>query len=179
MSGMKPGEDYPAFRDYMPWALEKGEQAYQDFVVAHNDTVKAIMGDHYDADIAVHPDSPSARYKLAVMERVLAAWKSTLAERNIPLLFLIIPSPIDVCAKYDFSVDSVQYPMYDRRRITREVEGMAQRQGLRSVSLWDSYLATGGCGMYFKNGNNHWNVAGQALAAKITADSLFALGIPK
>ena len=92
------------------------------------------------------------------------------------VLVLVIPSPIDACATYDIRVDSLKFPQYDRRRISREFETMARRQRLPVLNLWAPFSTAGACALYFREGNTHWNAAGQALAARVTADTLRGLG---
>ncbi len=177
VSGMAPGERWPPVREYVPWALERGERQYREFVLEGRDTVTALLGDHYDADIPVTPDAPSSRYKLAAMERLLAEMRRTLDARGVPGLVLLIPSPIDACETYDYQVDSLRYPGYDRFRMVRELEAMTRRAGLPVLNFLPRFRELDACTLYFRFGNNHWNRAGQAAAAQVTADSLERWGL--
>ena len=176
MGILRPGEQWPTISQYIAWSFDRSNREYRDFVADPNDTVRTIFGDHYDADVAATPDEPSSRYKLAAMDKLFALARDTLAARGVRVLVLVIPSPIDACASYDIRVDSLQFPRYDRRRISGEFETMARRQQLPVLNLWAPFSAAGACALYFRDGNTHWNAAGQALAARVTADTLRGLG---
>ncbi len=158
---------------YAEWALANAERQYKD-ARQNPDTVLDLLGDSYDADVAATPDAPSARYKVAVMDRLLGAIADDLAARQVPLVLLVIPSPIDACETYDVKIDSATYPQYDRRRLSRTVDSLARRHGIRTVDLWEPFRARGACALYFKGGDLHWKPDGQALAAQLLTDSLVA-----
>ncbi|MGH7562686.1 MAG: alginate O-acetyltransferase AlgX-related protein [Gemmatimonadales bacterium] len=171
-AGLSPEDPRPPMDQYLDWSLRRSAATYRSFVEQGSDTVTSLLGDHYDADIALTPDAPSARYKLAVMERVLGEMRRLLEPRGIAGLVLIIPSPVDICESYDPRVDSTAHPRYDRRRQSREIEAMARRQGLRVLNLWEPFREAGACALYYRYGDNHWNAAGQLEAARATRDSL-------
>ena len=45
---------------------------YQEYVVEGDNVIRMLRSDPYSADISLLPDSPSAQYKLALMEAVTA-----------------------------------------------------------------------------------------------------------
>jgi hypothetical protein len=105
------------------------------------------------------------------MEAVLQRVKSITDEASVPLLLLIIPHPIDVCDSYDTGrVDTDRFPEYDRRNLTAPLEIWARSSGAHAISLFDEYQARGACELYYRAGNDHWNAAGQALAAELVVD---------
>ena len=165
------------YKEYMGWALARSADDYASFVERKSDTVRAPLGDYYDLDVAATPDVPSARYKRAVMSRLFGEFRKTADAAGIPLAVVVIPSPIDACEKYDFVVDPARYPGYDRTRLSRVIASMAQERGLATLNLWSPFAAAGACSLYFRFGNNHWNGAGQAVAAGIVADSLQQWGM--
>ena len=128
------------------------------------------MFDYYDADIALEPDSPSARYKTALMEKVLIKLRDTAAQAGTGLLLTILPSPVDACDHYDMQVDTSRYPHYDRTRLSRLVEDMAVRNEIPYLNLWYAFRATDANRLYFHGGDNHWNDAGQAEAAQLAGE---------
>ncbi|MBI3791334.1 MAG: hypothetical protein HY275_10715 [Gemmatimonadetes bacterium] len=170
--GRGPG---PAFSlaSYAPWALWNAQQQYAEMKAAP-DTVLDLLGDSYDADIAATPDSASARYKVAIMDRLLGAIAADLTARRVPLVLVVIPSPIDMCETYDVRIDPRTYPQYDRRRISRTVDSLAARHQIRRVDLWDALRAQDPCTLFYRGGDLHWNARGQAIAARVVADSLAA-----
>ncbi len=165
----------PAFSlgHYAEWALANAERQY-DELRQSPDTVLDLLGDSYDADVSATPDAISARYKVAVMDRLLGAIADSLTARQVPLVLVVIPSPIDACDTYDAKIDAVKYPRYDRRRLTHVVDSLATRHGIRTLDLWAPFRARGACDLYFHGGDLHWNPEGQLLAARLLADSLAA-----
>lgn len=134
--------------------------------------------DEYDADIAIRPDAPSARYKVALMGATLRAIRDEAARRNTPLLLVVIPAPEDICPGYARHADSTAYPTYVRSRLTDVTERLAHDAGIAVVNLWPAFSAANPCTLYFAKDDNHWNAAGQALAARVVADSTRAHGWP-
>ena len=59
------------------------------------------------------------------MAAVLRAMRDEAAARHIPFLLIVIPSPLDVCDHYGYTIDKAKYPEYDPRRLSRLVEDAA------------------------------------------------------
>jgi lysophospholipase L1-like esterase len=171
----RPRRNEPTFSiaGYSAWAMFNAQRQYDD-TRAHPDTVLDLLGDSYDIDVSATPDAPSARYKVALMDRLLGAMQKDMQRRGVPLVLLIIPSPIDACEGYDIHVDSASYPKYERRRISGTIDSLAARHGIRRIDLWEPFRAAGACTLYYRGGDLHWKENGQALAAKLVADSLRA-----
>lgn len=165
----------PAFslKNYAPWALWNAEQQYKE-LRADPDTVLDLLGDSYDADVSATPDAPSARYKVALLDRLLGGIAADFRARQLPLAIVVIPSPIDLCETYDVQISPATYPQYDRRRLSRTVDSLAAKHGLPRVDLWEPLKAKNPCALFYRGGDLHWNAAGQAVAAAIVADSLRA-----
>jgi lysophospholipase L1-like esterase len=171
----RPRKNEPTFSiaGYSAWAMFNAQRQFED-TRAHPDTVLDLLGDSYDIDVSATPDAPSARYKVALMDRLLGAIQSDMNQRGVPLVLLIIPSPIDACEGYDIHVDSVKYPQYERRRISGTIDSLAALHGIRRVNLWEPFRAAGACSLYYRGGDLHWKENGQALAVRLVADSLRA-----
>jgi hypothetical protein len=73
-------------------------------------------------------------------------------------------------------VDTKVYPEYDRRRLSREAAGAAQRAGLPVLDLFDPFRQAGADRLYYRHGDDHWNAAGQDLAARLVAERIVAEG---
>jgi hypothetical protein len=159
--------------DLMGWALRKSAEWYSSLLTS--DTVVAPFGDAPDTDVAATPDAPSARYKLAVMARVLRSFRQAADSAGIPIAVLVIPGPFHSCVGYAIHVDSSRFPRYDRRRTSSAVEAMARASGLPVLNLWIPFGAPHACALYY--GNTHWNAQGQALAARVLSDSLKRWGL--
>jgi hypothetical protein len=136
-----------------------------------------VESDHYDADMTVQPAGDSARYKLRLLDGVLAETIEFVRSQGMPLVLVIVPSPIDACAGYDWQVDMEKYPDYDRHMLSDAVAETSRRLDTLYVNLFDSFAGSDCNDLYFHHGNNHWNERGQALAAKIVAERIGAGGV--
>lgn len=146
-------------------------EEYREFVIEGNREVSHLLNDHYDADISLTPDSDSARYKVRFMEAMIERIDETARHYGVPLLLLIIPSPIDVCEDYDGAqVDTRKYPGYRRPTLTTIIEESALRHAIPHINLFPPFRARNANELYFHGGDNHWNDAGQELAAELTAN---------
>jgi hypothetical protein len=163
---------------YSTWALFHAERQFED-LRAHPDTVLDLLGDSYDVDVSATPDAPSARYKVALMDRLLGTIHDDMTQRGTPFVLMIIPSPIDACDVYDVKVDTVRFPRYERRRLSGAIDSLAERHGIRRLDLWTPFRANNACDLYYRGGDLHWNAKGQALAARLLADSLTAWGVAR
>jgi hypothetical protein len=153
-------------------SLESVDSEYRAFVVEGNNEVNNIFCGHYDADVALTPDAPSARYKVALGEAVLREIQRGVEVRGAMFVLLIIPSPVDVCAGYEVAVDRAKYPAYAPSRLTDVFETIARRQGMRHLNLYAPFRALDACRFYFRHNDDHWNNEGQRVAAELTADLL-------
>ena len=161
---------------YLPRSIELCRREYEEIVVRGQDSVTELLRDHYDADVSLNPGSPAARYKRALLEAVLGRIDGVTASAGVPALILVIPSPIDVCDGYDVKVDPALFPEYAAKHLSEEAAAAAQRQGLPVVDLFETFFAAGADGLYYHHGNDHWNAAGQDLAASLVADRVVAEG---
>lgn len=166
--GPEPGQRY----EYVTDSLARDERAFRTYVSARSRTVDSSspFTSTYDADIALQPDSDSARYKVALMEQVLRQLAATTRLAATPLVLMILPSPLDACDDYDYLVNTARYPNYDRTRLTALVEGIAVRAGIPYLNLWSAFRAEDANRYYFHGGDDHWNDAGQARAAALMAE---------
>jgi hypothetical protein len=163
--------------EYFDYSLARSQSDFRDYMADTEVHIAADpFEDPYDADIAVHPDWPSSRYKAALMEKVLVRLRDTVATRSVPLLLVILPAAIDACDHYELQVNSREYPQYDRTRLSALVEQIAARNGILHLNLWDAFHGDGVC-YYFHGGDNHWNDAGQAKAAQLLSDLIVRRGL--
>ena len=61
------------------------------------------------------------------------------AVEKLPLVLVIVPSPIDACVAYDWQVDIAKYPNYDRRMLSDAVAETSRRLDALYVNLFDSF----------------------------------------
>jgi hypothetical protein len=163
----KPDRDLQTWLDRM---LGVRQKEYQDFVENNDNVVRNLFRDGYDADVSMLPESASARYKVNLMEQVLLRIRDITSSAGIPLLYVFVPSPIDVCDDYDPQVNAAKHTAYKRSALTDRLEEIARRNNLPFVNLFDSFRGSGCKLLFYGAGNGHWNKRGQALAARVTAD---------
>jgi hypothetical protein len=166
-----PGEDV------IEWSLRACQKEYEDDVVEKNDVVVNLLLDHYDADVALRPDSDSARYKVALMEQVLVRIRDTLATRGIPLLLVLVPDVIDESPRHHFAIKSESLAGHVPARLTDVLEGIAGRLGIPCVNLFGRFRSGKPERLYFRDPETHWNAAGQELAARVTTEALLSSGL--
>ena len=131
------------------------------------------FADHYDIDIAIAPDSDSATEKLRLMESVLRRARDTAAEHGFDLLVVIQPSVVDLSRNSWFSYEDLgKYPEYDRSRLTAAVAAICARNDIDFVDLYADFAANEPDALFFRRSNNHWNDAGQDLAARVVTDHM-------
>ncbi|HWA36480.1 MAG TPA: SGNH/GDSL hydrolase family protein [Burkholderiales bacterium] len=156
----------------LDFLLAEAEREYRSYVVERNNVVTNTHVDFYSADVSAAPDSASARYKIAFMQAVLRRIRDVAAKAGIPLAFVFIPHPSDVTPGQQWHphVDAARFPRYDGRNQTAPLEAAARDLGVPHVSLYDLFRARGAAEVYLQGGDDHWNAAGQALAAAAAAD---------
>jgi lysophospholipase L1-like esterase len=165
-----------AMADYLRSSLELCRREYDEIVEGPHREIGDLFKDHYDADVSFLPESDSAVYKRALMEAVLRELRATALREGVPVLVLVIPSPIDVCEQCEIPVDTEAYPAYDRRRLSREAASAAERAGLPVLDLFEAFQEAGADTLYYRHGEDHWNAAGQDLAARLVAERIVAEG---
>jgi GDSL-like Lipase/Acylhydrolase family len=168
----KIDSDHEFIADYVDRSLALNQAVFRDYMSDGPGVGYAAdpFYDYYDADIALQPDSPSARYKIALMEKVLVKLRDAAAHAATGLVVIILPSAIDVCDHFDLSINARRYPQYDRARLSGLLEDMAVRNGIPYLSLWHAFREEDANRYYFHGGDNHWSDAGQAKAAQLLAD---------
>lgn len=147
-------------------------QEYENDRVEHDPQVHNLFADAYDIDISTEARSASATYKTALMERVIERVAAIAAMRSVPILFLIIPSPIDALDHWDVSMDPARFSGYDRARLTGTLEKIMRSHGFHYLNLFQPFRAHQSEGLYYHGLDDHWNAAGQRLAAALTAGQI-------
>jgi len=160
--------------------LAEATREYRSFVVEKNDIVVNTHVDYYSADISFTPDSESARYKVAQMRAVLGRIRDSTARHGVPLAFLFIPHPADVSDSDEWGMgDRRRFPRYDGRNLTAPLEEIAGSLGVPFLSLHDPFRSRSAAGLYLRGGDDHWNAAGQKLAAEAMVELLQRHGLPR
>ena len=178
VGSMRAAPDRVAEFGNVDFLLREAEREYRSFVIDGDNNVANTHADYYSADVSVVPSSASARYKVAFMRAVLGRIRDIARHEDVPLAFLFIPHPMDVADQYDgVRVDRKRFPEYDGRNQVGFLEAMALDLGVPHVSLYDIFRATDANLLYFRGGDDHWNAAGQRIAARAMAEYLLARGL--
>jgi GDSL-like Lipase/Acylhydrolase family len=159
-----------------PFLLEKRRHEYEQYVRRGDNEVRHLLGDPYDADVSLQPHSESARYKTTLMEKVLLHVAETARAHAVPLVFLFIPSAFDVCDHWEDRVDPDVFPDYRRDALTSALADIAARNGLEHLDLYPVFRSAGGDALYLR-GDEHWNAAGEELAAARTTSLILRRGL--
>lgn len=136
--------------------------------------------DYYSADVSLEPNSDSARYKVALMRGVLERLHSIAKNSGTPVVFVFIPHPADLTDNYDWgAVDLSRHPDYNARNQIAPLERFVTDIGNDYVSLYDAFRASEPNKLYLHGGDDHWNPAGQKLAAQLVANYVYEKGLLK
>jgi len=158
--------------------LAEAEREYRSLVVDRDDVVTNTHVDYYSADVSLTPSAESARYKVAFMGAVMRRIRDVAVRSGVPLVFLFIPHPLDVTDEYEWGpIDRRRFPDYDGRNQTAFLESHARSLGVPFLSLYDLFRARDARSLYLRGGDDHWNAAGQRLAAEVLAAHLLASGL--
>jgi hypothetical protein len=155
--------------NYIEYALKTSRDEYESYIPGGDNVVRNLLGDHYDADIAVQPDAASSRYKIKLMEQVILRIKQSLDSRRVPLLLLIIPQVIDASPNFEIQVDADTYQQYDRAALTNAIREIAARNRITYLNLYDDFRGADATKFYLRYPESHWNADGQSLAAALTS----------
>lgn len=156
----------PAPSEYLAFSLQQAKLQYEDYP---SNEVSYLLDDYYDTDIALLPQSESARLKVSLMEQTVIRLKKIADVHHTPLLFLIIPAAIDSCPDYEVKIDPAVYPEYLPSRLTGVLESMAAKEAIPFVDLFEPFKASKER-LFFHYPDDHWNDAGQKLATHTVAE---------
>lgn len=132
----------------------------------------ALSGDRYDLDIALDSKSDAAKTKVSLLDRILREAKAIADEKGVGLVVLIQPSSRDLTQNLPSMNygDLQKHPDYRKDRLTSIVDAICSRYQVQRVNLYPVFLNNTPQSLFFKVDDNHWNDAGQDLAARETAD---------
>jgi lysophospholipase L1-like esterase len=170
-AGLGQGKD-PNLALMDAWMLRAADE-YRSAVTEHDHTVTNTHEDLYNADLSLTPNTEASRYKVRLMDGVLRRIGDIATRASVPLVFLFIPHPMDVADGYDTGrVDLPRFPDYRRNNLTDALEGIARGASFHYVNLFEPFRTHDAIKLYFHAGDDHWNEAGQRLAAETMNDYL-------
>lgn len=156
------------------------EEQFQKIISASEKDYKSYKegkrtgGDHYDIDIALHPKNESSKVQMSLMNKVLRKSKIVADSKNIQFMVLIQPSSRDLSTNLRLNYKYfTRYPNYKRNSLTDAVNKACIHNEISCLNLFKIFARNNPDAIYFKDGNDHWNDAGQELAAKETAKYIY------
>lgn len=133
------------------------------------------FADRYEFDLALDPTSESSRTKLSLMEAVLKEIGATADAFGLPVMVLVEPSASDLTDNYEAEPNAFgAIDAYRPTALTDAAEAAARAAGLPVLNLFEAFAAADPERLYFQVDDNHWNEAGQRLAAEEAAQFLRA-----
>ncbi len=155
--------------------LEHRQAEYESYVLGGDGIVRNFLADEYDADVSVQPDSPSARYRMLLMARVLERIRGLADQNGARLFVLVIPEHCDVQGGCAVSAARGRYPGYRPSGLTDALESIVRSEGIPYLNLFEAFRQTG-TPLYHPT-DGHWNPSGQQLAARLSADMILRDGL--
>lgn len=165
--------DYDSFdvQSQFDRILERSATDYSNYLEGE----RSYVHDHYDVDIALFPERISSRVKKTLMRSVLRTAKSIADQANIEFLVVIEPSSRDMTENLPLNHKFlVKYPDYLPTNLSSSVEEICIDTSIPHVNLFGPFSISKPETLYFRNNDDHWNDAGQALAAGVVADYLYS-----
>lgn len=170
------GEDAVEPGSYVDTSLRDCMREHESYLA--DDEVVSLFDDHHDADLAAEPGHASSRLKVELMARVLGRLSSLCADAGVKLVLVVIPAVIDVSATRSEHVELARrFPAYSPTRLTTSVTSSAVARGIDTIDLFSTFQSAGADGLYFNDPDDHWNGAGQRLAADVVAQAIRASGV--
>jgi GDSL-like Lipase/Acylhydrolase family len=159
--------------------VEDRQAEYRDFVSNRNLRVTAPLEDMLDADVLVEPESESALYKVHLIVRVLERTYEVAQARKVPILFLVIPHPLDIGNNFpgfrasdESVIDPAEFPAYRRSGVSDVLAQHLSARHIPFVDLFPVFREHRTEDLYLPFGDDHWTGAGQRLAAQTVAEYL-------
>lgn len=150
----------------------------EEFLAGGGLVVDNLFWDGHDADVALTPESASARAKRALMRGALTLAAGAASRAGVPLLVVAIPARFDVAHPAGgLVVDPERFPAYRPENLTAFAAEDARASGLPCVDLFGALAGPASLALYFEGHDLHLNAAGhdaaaRAVAARILGDRL-------
>jgi hypothetical protein len=165
-----------AGHDAMSVRLANRHAEFDDYVLRGDNVVRNLLADEYDADVSLEPDSASAQYRVRLMARVLERIRQLTERNGASLLVVIIPERCDVAGDCTVTQSRRRYPGYRPSGLSDALDLVAREQGIAHLDLFEPFHAAGAASLYHPI-DEHWNAAGQLLAARLVSDTILSSGM--
>lgn len=147
--------------------LQTNLDEYENYIKQGDNTVRNIWVDYYNADMSIYPERDSTQYKAQLMENILSEINTIAGQANIPTAMFFIPHPMDVIGEHSSGkVDKSKFTDYSASNPTDLLAASAGNLGIPHVNLFDIFAANDPASLYLVDKDDHWNSAGQDLAAR-------------
>jgi len=158
---------------WIDWAMARHQEEYESFIAGEN-TVGEFAVDPYSTDVAVSPEAESAQLKIRLMGAIIEEIAQTAASREIPLLFLVVPHPMDLLDGDHASgrINPEKYPGYVPTNLSGILEGLISDHDQQVLNLYPVLKTDNINDLFLKGGDDHWNANGQAMSAEATANEI-------
>jgi len=140
----------------------------QEFAVYTNSNKQRTSHfvDHYDYDLALSPDRASSQEKIRLMDAVLLSAYQTARSHGVKFVLLIEPSARDMTTSVSPNYEDFKtYSSYKRRNLSGAITDVAKKYMIPVVDLYDVFSNNIPEQLYWGDNDDHWNNAGQQLAA--------------
>jgi hypothetical protein len=127
--------------------------------------------DHYDCDAALFPDRESSIVKVRLMDAVLTRAQHVAESKRVKFLVLIEPSSYDLTTNLRPNYqDFAKFSGYKPTNLSGAVETILRARRIAGLNLFETFSKNHPETLFFNGSDdNHWNDAGQLLAARETA----------
>ena len=157
--------------------LQTAEQEY-DIYTRSEPRKFSVTADHYDCDLALYPERESSVVKRRLMSAVLARAARVASEKRVKFMVLIEPSSRDLTTNLRPNyTDFEKFSGYRQTNLSSAVEEILQERHISELNLFATFSRHHPETLYFTDNDDHWNPAGQALAASETARYLASEGL--
>ncbi len=149
------------------------ESQAREHLVDQNLEVVSLFEDVYDIDVAAPVKGGHAQAKRDLMTGVLSRMVRFASDRKVPIIFVVVPSAVDVCSDFGIRVDPVQFPGHSPTRLVEALIGSVGLAGGVAIDVTPALVGAKPADRYFVGGTDmHWNAAGQGAAASYVAEEI-------
>lgn len=149
------------------------ESQAREHLVARDPEVVSLFKDVYDIDVAASIPDSFAPAKVELMVGVLARMTKLTSKAGVPVVFVVVPSAVDVCSNFELKVDPARFPGHRKAALVDAMVGAVGLAGGVAIDVTPALTGEGPADRYFVGGQDiHWNAAGQAVSASYVAEEL-------
>ncbi len=145
----------------------------REHVVERNPEVVSLFEDVYDIDVAASLPTSFAATKVELMTGVLFRMVKHARDSEVPIMFVVVPSAVDLCEDFGVKVDPARFPTHRKTALVDALMGAVGLAGGIAIDVSPALVGEGSADRYFVGGTDiHWNASGQRAAASFVAEEL-------